>query len=111
MLKVHQQSKLKVYVDEIKIHRWERTMKCCQQCQKQQASSKKELNKIKLKSGGKAGKGKLVGSNKLLDSKVSSYDSGGSGLSDHVEYFGIDVRNQTRRLGRRKQEEGRSTYI
>ena len=64
-----------------------------------------------LKSGSKEGKGKLIESNKLLDSKISSYDSGGSGLSGPMfEYFGIDVKKLNQEVGE-KETGRRKKYV
>ena len=61
---------------------------------------------LSLMDGSKEGNSKLLASNNFLESSIlGPCEDEGIGVGDSVEYFRIDVRNQTQKLGKREKKE------
>ena len=61
--------------------------------------------KLSLTEGGREGKSKLVASNRYLESECCGMcEEEGTGISDSVDDLGLEIRNQTKMLGKKKGE-------
>ena len=74
--------------------------------------SKKQSSKISLTEGGKDGTNKFGASNKFVEPRIlGRCEDEGIGVADNVEYVGLGIRNQTKKLlNHKKRWENKDVY-
>ena len=112
VLKVYPPLKLKVFADDVRLHVWNKnSAKSGLQCKLKDEIPKTKW-KLSLKGGGKEGKSKLIASNKYFESKLLELcKDEGIGIADSVGYLRIDIRKQTKRVGKTEKRSLQSFAI